>query len=329
MTAVEAAEVALEERFNPDTLSEDEREKGREYKFRIRVARAISIVSLAFVFLGLLQVFPNHLNKIVGTSLLVMYIVYFGMVFYLFISGVRDGRHLFRVVSVSAVPDRWASMNMCAYQVQHKYEAIQSISEFSAIDGGVAGHMLSTVSAYTWCILVMQLAAFSAWTCGFSLDIADVLELVGIAGLLFIGLFELDRANKKMKTMHYVGAGMGTCTIAGYMIQQWFIGEKIWLPFLIAAIAIIGFALWQISNRQTDRFQENLKSGQSLSVQAQQELSMFTLKNVAFEAVFLFCGALCTSLWLWDYGRFCDYGCHARQTDRCDGCNSYWKDHCM
>ena len=111
-------------------------------------------------------------------------------------------------------------MSISSHQLLYKNKAIQSISEFSAIDGAVPNTMLATLSAYTWSMLVMYLAAFAAWTCDFTFDWADYCEVIGVAGLVFIGMFELDPYNIWMKRFHYLGAIMGVGTIIGYAIQK-------------------------------------------------------------------------------------------------------------
>ena len=110
-------------------------------------------------------------------------------------------------------------MNIAGEQYQYKYTAIQSISEFSAIDGGVASIMLANLGPFTWAVTVMNFAAQIQCFPDFSWDAADVCEIIGVTGLVMIGLFELDPHNKWMKIFHYIGAAAGACTVLGFLIQ--------------------------------------------------------------------------------------------------------------
>lgn len=110
-------------------------------------------------------------------------------------------------------------MNIAGKQYQYHYTAIQSISEFSAIDGGVASIMLANLGPFTWAVTVMSFAAQIQCFDDFSWDAADLCELLGVTGLVMIGLFELDPHNKPMKIFHYVGALLGSGTVLGFLIQ--------------------------------------------------------------------------------------------------------------
>ena len=46
-------------------------------------------------------------------------------------------------------------MTVATHQQIYEFEAIQSISEFSAIDGGIASVMLSNLGPFTWAIVTM------------------------------------------------------------------------------------------------------------------------------------------------------------------------------
>jgi len=322
--------------FQPHTemqageLHEMAQQNARE-NFTIRLKRSMFIILLPVIFLFVLgNLNDRPLSKVVGSTLLIEYAIYFSFIFRLFCSGARNGRGLYRIYSASATPSNWAKMSVSSHQLLYKNRAIQSISEFSAIDGGVPNTMLATLSAFTWCTLVMFLATFSAWTCNFKYDASDYCQLVGVAGLVLIGMFELDPFNKWMKRFHYIGAAMGTGTIIGYFIQQLSLGTKIWLPILISVIALSAFIAWQVFNKLTDKFEQEHENITLEDVEKiQGELSRFTMKNVLSEAIFLFCGALCTCLWIIEYDQNCSAGCKGPQTDVCDNCTTQWDEFCV
>ena len=165
----------------------------------------------------------THLSQLIGVSVEIIFVGYFGLVSYLFWSGARKskGRNLFRIWTRSDPVNGWTSMNIATHQQIYEYEAIQSISEFSAIDGGIASIMLSNLGPFVWAIVTMHFAAELHCNCFFVWDIADVLEIIGITGLVMIGVFELDPYNPGMKFFHYFGAACGTGTVAGYCIVRY------------------------------------------------------------------------------------------------------------
>ena len=182
------------------------RKRNKWAKLKIRLMRAMNVLTVGVAFLTLLTQLPERpFALVIGLGVLSMYIIYFGVIYYLLYTGTKDGKQLYRIYSSSACPTDWANMNVSSYQLLYKNRAIQSISEFSAINGGVPNKMLSTLSAYTWAFLLMFLAAYNAFTCDFIWDIADISEMIGVGGLIFIGMFELDVENNWMIRLHYLG----------------------------------------------------------------------------------------------------------------------------
>ena len=75
-------------------------------------------------------------------------------------------------------------MRIANTQLLYLYRPIQSISEFSAISGGLANQMLATLGPFTWVMVCMLFAA--EMQCDndyqFIIAVSDVLILIGVAG---------------------------------------------------------------------------------------------------------------------------------------------------
>jgi len=230
----------------------------------IRLARWTFITALPVIFLFVL----THRDEIdlaflIGIAIEAMYVVYFSMIAYLFYSGTGEEKHdgpryLFRIWTRSESVRGWADMSIAAEQRRYALHAIQSISEFSAVEGAISSSMLANLGSFSWATVAMHFAAeLSCNSLVFGWDIADYCEIIGVCGLVMIGMFELNPYNPGMKLFHYIGAAAGVGTIAGYVIQSWSRShEQGWqtliAPVIIAVIGGTCFILWQWSNKQTD-----------------------------------------------------------------------------
>ena len=307
------------------------RRQNKWAKLKIRLVRAMNVVVLGPIFLLVLTMLPNRpFSVVAGAGVLTMYIIYFSVIFGLLYTGTRNGKQLYRIYSSSASPIDWVDMNVSSYQLLYKNKAIKSISEFSAINGGVPSKMLSTLSAYTWAFLLMFLGAHNAFQCDFIWDVADIAEVVGIGGLIFIGMFELDVENIWMIRLHYLGAFCGNGCIIGYGIQQYYVGTKFWLPITIASIGITSMITWLYIQRRSEKFEAQY---QNIAVddvhKISQDLTRYTILCVVSEAIYLFSGALCTCLWMMEYDQNCYLGCRGPYTEQCGACNEYWSSNCV
>ena len=322
--------------------------------FRVRIARVSFSVSSPIIFLiiATYQEFP--LNQVIGLALFVMFTVYFSMVlFYAFSVGslitcdkekqkeISDDK-LYRVYSISRRPQNWADINTGYIQLQYKHSSVQSISELSAITGGITKVMLNTLGAYTWAAVAIHYAGELYYNrCVFKWDGADVAEICGTIGLLFISIFELDPFNGLMVLFHYIGAALGTGTIIGYNIQQFSLGEKAPLAIIIGIIAAICFVLWQLTGVATDMSEQQRfakESEKKLKEDGADEdeiantmqdimrkrsklacliptwatkyhVNTYSKANIGFEALFLYLGALSLCLYLIEYNKNCSHGC--------------------
>ena len=109
------------------------------------------------------------------------------------------------------------------------------------------------------------------------------------------------------------------------MLYKNSLGTKLWLPIIIGVIALIAFCLWQYFNWKTEAFQakhEHIKVKDIHKIK--KDLTKWTIRNVTSEAIFLFCGALSTSLWMIEYDQNCAAGCRGPETPQCKICNDNW-----
>ena len=212
---------------------------------------------------------------------------------------------------------------------------IESISEFSAIDGGIAHALLLTLTCYSWAVVLCAVSFElenkindndKEYNFTDAVNIGDMLEVIGCFGLVMIGTFELDAFNSTLQMFHYIGAGLGVGTLAGFLYQQYIIGvindniiAYLILPIILIIFATIGFIMWQYygfvameyppnQHLKDSRIYQTIRNCLSPCLPDKYDLDKITivsLKNVISEAVFLFCGCLAMCLWLVFY-----HDCH-------------------
>jgi hypothetical protein len=297
-----------------------------------RLVRFTFIAVLPCIFLVIISNinWDISLPLLIGMAVESMYIVYFSIIAYFIYSAnnLSQNRYLFRIWTRSKSVAGWANMSVAIHQQLYYYQAIQSISEFSAIDGGIASYMLSNLGPFTWTIISMHFAAELYYNPLFVWDITDFCEIIGVVGLVMIGIFELDPYNQSMKLLHYIGAVCGVGTIIGFVIQQYSIsfakdGEITLFALLslfILIMAPIFFVLWQWSNKKTNQYVKRLKeeygnnekkrkpSDKELEL-IRSQITRFSLQNIIFEGIFLFLGASSLAMWLMNYHKSCHLGC--------------------
>ena len=313
--------------FTPKHFIDDSEETAKLFlenereKFGARLWRTI----LAVLIPILLFPFAAHpsinvpIISLCGIALLIMFVGYFFHVFSIFGRAKRKpGSVIYRMYSVSAISPEWTSMSVAYRVYAFQNHPIESISEFSAIDGGIAQSMLLTISCYSWATVLCAIA-FEAEDKGFkALNFGDVSELIGCFGLVLIGTFDLDPFNSRLQICHYLGALLGTGTIIGFWYQQYKIGNHkgrdvayhIIGPTILSAVAVTCFLLWQYYGYIADKYppvRKNRKPGCLEKLMSPcipedepdlSQISNISLKNVFFEAVFLFCGACSMCLWM-------------------------------
>eukprot|EP00485_Elphidium_margaritaceum_P009459 CAMPEP_0202707298 /NCGR_PEP_ID=MMETSP1385-20130828/19639_1 /ASSEMBLY_ACC=CAM_ASM_000861 /TAXON_ID=933848 /ORGANISM="Elphidium margaritaceum" /LENGTH=437 /DNA_ID=CAMNT_0049365987 /DNA_START=34 /DNA_END=1347 /DNA_ORIENTATION=- len=233
----------------------------------LRMFRWCGLVTIPCLFLILLTYEPRYKRELelpwlLGVGIEVLYVIYFGLIAFLFRSGTggeQDGqpRYLYRIWTRSASVKGWSKMTIAAEQRRFQLNAIESISEFSAVEGAVSSLMLANLGPVTWTMVFMHFASELAYDEVFSWDVADILEMIGVSGLVMIGMFELDPYNPGMKLFHYIGAAAGVGTIAGYVLQSLSRSQELdnftplIAPIIICVIAGTCFLLWQLFNKQT------------------------------------------------------------------------------
>jgi hypothetical protein len=301
--------------------------------FRIRLLRAFFIVSTPLILLILATFKSLPVSFLIGIGLFFMFIIYFIIILRLiFLFGNQETatHHLYRIYSISAKPDEWAAnLNIGYIQLLYKSHSIQSISELSAINGGVTKIMLNTLGAYTWISVAIHYAQELKWQNNFHWDASDIFVIIGSIGLLWISIFELDPFNKKMQFMHYLGAVCGCGTVIGYNLQQYALHRHTHFYFSIgvAIVCFISFALWQIIGAATELAQlpgqQTERGGErygcictplaKLLIPNYRKIKVNTYSrlNIGFEALFLFLGSMSLCLFLVNYDNVCRFGCSA------------------
>jgi hypothetical protein len=159
----------------------------------------------------------------------------------------RRRSYLFKIETRLTTVEQWAVMRIANTQILYKLRAIQSISEFSAISGGLANHMIASLGPISWVGVSMLFAAHMPTT---RIDIADAFLCIGVNGIVMIGMFELNTGDTGLVIGHYVGVGMAifilfACLIQGVSISM---AEENWthliMPVLLNVIAWPCFLYW-------------------------------------------------------------------------------------
>ena len=333
--------------FSPEEFADSNHEiiglfeKNEKEKYTARIWRSTSAIIIPLLLFPFMAWAKATVIEMLGIALLLMFISYFIHIFSIFGRAARKpGNKIYRMYSVSAIAKGWTSMSVAYRVYAFPNHPIESISEFSAIDGGIAQTMLLTISCYSWAVVLCAIAfeledkilgltddqstreAFAN-----ALNIGDVCEVFGCFGLVLIGTFDLDPFNPTLQKLHYTGAALGVGTVVGYCYQQWVIGHykddiiaHAIFPIIISIIAFIAFCMWQFYGCVADRFPPQKASKKKKSCLMKivdhcipteynlERITTISLKNVISEAIFLFCGALCMCLWLFNY-----HECHQHE----------------
>ena len=194
-----------------------------------------------------------------GYALMGMFTAYFGTVISFFYKAHYNGKYLYRVYSLSGIIPNWTDMTVCYRALQFPYNPIESISEFSAIHGGMGQAYLFSIGLFSWCVLLVSFFTQRQFNDKFqSFGVSEICEVIGCYGLLLIGIFELDPFSKYMIICHYIGGVLGLFTIIGFNYQQFFIYSKlnsisvgdifyrVLLPIVIDIGFVVGYSTWII-----------------------------------------------------------------------------------
>ena len=319
-------------------------------KFRPRLLRIFMFILLPIMlFLFLRFLVTDKLNVNFGIGLLCVFIIYFGRLFAILFGvqipccaccfykrhitkdgGIecernnaavaaaveashinRENRTLFRIYSVNGFDDYWIEQSFTYRALLFRTHPIESISEFSAIQGNIGGSMLLLLSIFSYMIILCELGAEIHFN-KLEVCLADYFELFGMGGLVLIGTFELDPFVQILNIMHYAGAGLGTLTLVGFLTQQIIIdkhdknGNVIGIVggVFLGVVACISFGFWQhytkVSNifGKKQRFSSKNRDEWRNDKKLRETITWLSYKNIISEAIFLFCGALSMCFWL-------------------------------
>ena len=317
-------------------------------KFRA-IAKTIQATGLLIYPLSLVALSSSGINvspiACAGYILMVMFTAYFTVTTSFFWKAHYKGHYLYRVYSLSGIIPDWTDMAVCYRALRFPYNPIESISEFSAIHGGMGQIYLFSIGLFSWCVLLVSFFTQKQFNDKFQSFGIEICEIVGCYGLLLIGTFELDPFNKYTILCHYLGGVLGVCTIIGFNYQQFFIYSKlnsvsggdilyrVVLPIVIDMCFIIGYSSWIYCGSKAQKYGKNLiqdlivdkklklinndsnnnnnndddDDGQHVSDDHRKSLNKFALTNVCCEALFLIGAAYSMCLYLVSYEDFLDY----------------------
>mmetsp|Transcript_51664 Transcript_51664/g.63236 ORF Transcript_51664/g.63236 Transcript_51664/m.63236 type:complete len:432 (-) Transcript_51664:103-1398(-) len=228
-------------------LVDDSRTKVGQRMFRV-LTTVVGSVGIVFV---MILTKPNfHVTKAIAMLLFGTFLSYFVHIFFL----IGYSENAYRIYSLNCNVPNWSPMPVTARQLIYKYQPIQSISEFSAIGGGVANQMLVVISSCAWMLMFTQFIndlyiekiflqflnitrcgtmnghEINNWGCKHNtvnlfvgestwerLDIPFI--FTGVFGLVIIGIFELDPYSKCLQGMHMFGVMLGFGCPIGYTLQ--------------------------------------------------------------------------------------------------------------
>ena len=291
-------------------------EKSGKVKVSSRVYRVLLILLIPVVILSFNAYTKNDNQRMtdlgftLGSALLAMFSFYFFHIFWILsIVCRKPDKSLFRIYSLNTLDPRWTDMSFTYRALVFKQHPIESISEFSAVMGGIANPMLLVISSYSMAVLICGIASEQHYTDHFTFTFGCILELVGCYGLVLIGTFELDPFNKAMKQFHYLGALLGVCTIIGYFYQTIMFARAtnnyaiLTAPIVITIIGGCGLFAWTHYGKKSADFTSH--EARKLRIEANvdektvsKQVTKLSFQNVISEAIFLYSGALSMCLWL-------------------------------
>lgn len=274
----------------------------------------------------------NWLIRVIGINVAFQFTVYFAVLGIQLYPGMRrvEEAYLFKVVTrMSTVPD-WAAMRVANTQLLYLYRPIQSISEFSAISGGQANQMLSTLGPMCWVAVAVVIGSEMQCDTGrqFQLSAASTLVLIGLAGIVMIGMFELNHYDRAMKAFHYLGVGMAIAILFAVLIQGVALAQTksagyLVVPFLTNLVAWPCFAYWQFISSQSnaERFENEFKAHkeQHGEVDAdfirmlKRKINRMSVQCVVFEGAAIYSVTLSFAWYLFAAAEYCH-----------DDCNGQW-----
>ena len=126
------------------------------------------------------QQYGLNAQNIMGWAFLSVYCLYYLHIWYLFLKA----KYLYRIYTIGYVPDDWAPMSIAkSNHVVEPHQFIISISQFSAIAGGVAKMLLARVGTMQWGLLI-ALITIEQMPLRWSL----ICQCIGAFGMVMIGM---------------------------------------------------------------------------------------------------------------------------------------------
>jgi len=171
---------------------------------------------------------------------------------------------LYRIETVYSVPPKWAHLSISYRVILHKNQAIESISEFCAIQGGLPNYMLFSSFLLTLCLVSGVFGLEMAYSDNWSFAFDDIAILLGALGFVIIAAFENDKLGDArlgddgrctpMSRIHHVGVFLSTFTWIGFNYQQMKLVNDypclyahLYFPIVLDLVCIAACIYWRIS----------------------------------------------------------------------------------
>ena len=255
-----------------------------------------------------------------------------------------ENYNLCRMYSLKSNSNNWARMNFTCGIIKFPKHPIASISELSAIDGGVAQKALLVVGSYAWSILLCAiiLGASKKDDDYNKLNWGELLQLIGCFGLVMIGTNDLDPFNSFIQILHHFGVLLGLCTIGGYWYQEYILYkynnnerysllQYMLLPFLLTIMALISGIMFIYYQILASMFppDDSLSPPHCIKLFCQKcnclprknydydevetkQVTYVSKRVIIWESIFLISGALSLSFYLLSYDT-----CHVKEYQWC------------
>ena len=156
-----------------------------------KVTQRIYRLLLTIIFILLLPIFAATKLQLLQCLALGEFILMTGYATHLFYilckAHFKEDTGLYRVYTLNSIPPNWATMSISFRAILHKSQPLESISEFSAIQGGMASTMLFGTATATMAIIACAFAADIQYE-SFNLYGTDVMIAIGAVGLVTIGI---------------------------------------------------------------------------------------------------------------------------------------------
>ena len=152
-------------------------------KIREGIFHMVQLAAITLIVVPLAHRTNLTPENIAGYAFLLVYTAYLAHIWWLYLTA----KNMYRIYTFSGVPEDWISMSIAFKNSKYKNEPITSISEFSAIAGGVGKMLLARIGTITWGIL-MTLIAVQISNKAIEIRSSLILECIGAFGIDMIGM---------------------------------------------------------------------------------------------------------------------------------------------